>query len=399
MSLRNEAESYKSEIIKFRRHVHMYPELGFQEYKTSAFIKEELEKLGLSHKTYAKTGVTSEIQGELGEGKTILIRADIDALPLQEDNDKPYKSQNDGVFHACGHDVHVACLLAAAKLLVENKANFRGKALLVFQPAEEGPGGATPMIEDGAIGDVNSPNIDAAIALHVTAGEDYEVNTIGVKDGPLTATADEFYIDIIGKGGHGSAPHTAVDPIYVASQVVVQVQGMLGRYVDPMEPRVFTIGKFRGGDRQNIISEKVRLEGTLRTLNRDLRKNLLGKIPSFIETIAEAHGAVAKIEVINGYDVGINDKLLNDYIRGAFKKHYPAENLKEVDKAQLGAEDFFEFGLEGKIPTSMFWLGGGNPEKGMMAANHSNFFDIDEDCLPIGTTVLAQAAMDYLNNE
>jgi amidohydrolase len=395
MNLRQQAENYQENLVNFRRRVHMYPELGFQEFETSKFIQDELKKLGLDPKIYATTGITAEIRGELGEGKTILIRADMDALPMQEDNEAEYKSKIDGVMHACGHDIHVSCLLGVAKLLVDNKSNFRGKVLLVFQPAEEGPGGATPMIKDGAIGELDNPFIDAAISLHVTAGEEMVVNKIAVKDGPLTATADEFYIDILGKGGHGSAPHTAVDPIYVASQIVVQIQGFLTRYVNPMEPNVFTIGKIVGGDRNNIIPAKVSMEATLRTLNRDLRKNLLARIPSFIETISEAHGAIAKVRVVNGYDVGINFKELNDHIREAFKMHYPEEDLIEHDLAQLGAEDFFEFGLEGKIPTAMFWLGGGNEK--FTATNHSNYFDVDEGCLPIGTTILAQAAINYLN--
>ncbi|OLS22304.1 MAG: Thermostable carboxypeptidase 1 [Candidatus Heimdallarchaeota archaeon LC_2] len=409
MDLRKAAEEYKSDLIRIRRHVHMNPELGFLESETSKFIQDELVKLGLEYKLFARTGLTSEIKGEAGDGKTILIRADIDALPLQEDNDTVYKSHNDGVMHACGHDTHIACLLGVAKLLNENKSMFKGKALLVFQPAEEGSklydpsgetsGGAMPMIQEGAIGDIESPKIDAAIALHIVAGdeEDTMYPNISVKDGPLTAAADEIYADIIGKGGHGSAPHSAVDPVYLTSVIVSQLQGMLTRYVDPMEPHVLTFGKIVGGTRQNIIPDSVRIEGTLRTLDRDLREKLLGKIASFIETTAELHGGTANVEIVRGYGVGVNDKMLNDHIRSAFTQYYDKENLIEIEKAQLGAEDFFEFGLQGKLPTSMFWLGGGNREKNMTSPNHSNFFDIDEDSLPIGTVVLAQSALNYLN--
>ncbi|MHA2097774.1 MAG: M20 metallopeptidase family protein [Candidatus Kariarchaeaceae archaeon] len=409
MDLRNAAEKYKGELIRIRRHVHMNPELGFLENDTSKFIQDELTKLRLDYKVFVRTGVTSEIKGELGDGKTILIRADIDALPLQEDNDAEYKSRNDGVMHACGHDTHIACLLGVAKLLNENKDKFKGKAILVFQPAEEGSklydptgeisGGAVPMIKEGAIGDIENPVIDAAIALHIIAGDEDETMypKIGVKDGPLTAAADEIYADIIGRGGHGSAPHAAVDPVYLTSLIVTQLQGMLTRYVDPMEPHVLTFGKIVGGTRQNIIPDSVRIEGTLRTLDRDLRENLLGKIASYIETTAEIHGGTAKVQIMRGYGVGVNDKMLNDHIRSAFTQYYDKENLVEVEKAQLGAEDFYEFGLGGKIPASMFWLGGGNREKNMTSPNHSNFFDIDEESLPIGTTVLAQSAINYLN--
>lgn len=410
MDLRKASEAYKSELIRIRRHVHMNPELGFLENETSKFIQEELTKLGLDYKVFARTGLTSEIKGEAGDGKTILIRADIDALPLQEDNDVEYKSRNDGVMHACGHDTHIACLIGVAKLLLDNKDQFKGKVLLVFQPAEEGSklydptgeisGGAVPMIKEGALGDLENPIIDAAIALHIVAGEEDEVMypKIGVKDGLLTAAADEIYADIIGKGGHGSAPHQAVDPVYLTSIIVSQLQGMLTRYVDPMEPHVLTFGKIVGGTRQNIIPDSVRIEGTLRTLDRELRENLLGKIASFIETTAELHGGTAKVQILRGYGVGVNDKTLNNHIRTAFTQYYDKENLVETEKAQLGAEDFFEFGLEGKLPTSMFWLNAGNREKNMTSPNHSNFFDIDEDSLPIGTTVLAQSAINYLNS-
>ena len=410
MDLRKAAEEYKSELIRIRRQVHMDPELGFLENNTSKLIQDELIKLGLDYKMFARTGLTSEIKGGAGDGKTILIRADIDALPLQEENEVEYKSRNDGVMHACGHDTHIACLLGVAKLLVAHKDNFKGKVLLVFQPAEEGSklydptgeigGGAVPMIKEGALGEVENPIIDAAIALHIVVGDedDYMFPKIGVKDGPLTAAADEIYADIVGRGGHGSAPHAAVDPIYLTSIIVSQLQGMLTRYVDPMEPHVLTFGKIIGGTRQNIIPDSVRIEGTLRTFDRELRENLLGKIASFIETTAEIHGGTAKVQIIRGYGVGVNDKMLNEHIRFAFTQYYDKEHLVEVDRAQLGAEDFYEFGLEGKLPTSMFWLGGGNREKNMISPNHSNFFDIDEDSLPIGTAVLAQSAINYLNS-
>ena len=399
MDIRKLSEEIQDDLVRIRRHVHMNPELGFEEYETSAFIKEELKKVGLTHKTWAKTGITTDIKGELGEGKTLLIRADIDALPLQEDNDVPYKSKNDGKMHACGHDTHVACVLGVANILNKNKDKFKGKVRLIFQPAEEGPGGATPMIEEGAIGDKENPEVDAAIALHIIAGEkEIEVGNIGVKDGALTAAADEVSIHVTGKGGHGSAPHGAIDPIYISAQIIVAIQGFLSRTVDPTDPVVFTVGKIVAGDRQNIISEKATMHGTLRTLDLDLRKRLYKGITNVAEKTAEIYGGKAETNILPGYTVGYNDRNLNKYIKKAFEKYYDTKNIISAEKPTMGAEDFFEFGLEGKIPTAMFWLGGGNEEKGFVTHNHSNYFDIDEDSLAIGTTVLAESALMYLSD-
>ncbi len=393
---KDKAESIKDELIAHRRWAHMHPEPGFKEFETSNYIKEQLSKLGLEYREVAGTGIVCDIKGH-EDGRTLLIRADIDALPLQEDNDVPYKSLNDGMMHACGHDTHIACLLGTAKLLSGLRESFKGTARLVFQPAEEGPGGATPMVKDGAIGDPENPDIDAAIALHVTAGEDMLVNTIGIKDGPLTAGADEIYVDIIGKGGHGSAPHEAIDPVYVAAQIITQVQGYLSRFVNTFDPVVMTFGKVVGGDRQNIISERVRMEGTLRTFSRDLRKRMYKELPKLFSNIAKTYGAEAKTEIITGYGVGINDPELNKLLREVFKENYGEKGIMEQEYPTMGAEDFFEFGLDGKIPTMMFWLGGGNKERGMLAPNHSNYFDIDEDCLPMGTALLTGTAVKYLS--
>lgn len=372
----------------------MYPELGFEEFETSKYVKERLTELGLSYKQFAKTGLTVEIEGSAGPGKTVLIRADMDALPLQEDTDAVYKSKHDGKMHACGHDTHITCLLGVATILSQKRSEFKGKALLVFQPAEEGPGGAKPMIEEGAVGDVNNPIHDACLSLHV---DNSPVNTISLKDGHLTSAADEIYIDIKGAGGHGSTPHKAVDPVYIAGQLIVGLQGFITRTVDPMFPHILTVGKVVGGTRNNIIAETARMECTLRTTDRDTRTQLSKSLPTFIKQIAAAHGGSANVEFGFGYDIGNNDIELNKIIREVAIAEYGPEIVLEGE-GTLGAEDYFEFGLGGKIPATMFWLGGGNPEKGMTHDNHSNFFDIDEDCLPLGTTILTAAAMKYLNS-
>ncbi|MFV2016295.1 MAG: M20 family metallopeptidase, partial [Candidatus Heimdallarchaeota archaeon] len=220
---------------------------------------------------------------------------------------------------------------------------------------------------------------------------------IVVMNGVTSAAADEIYVTIKGKGGHGSAPHHAVDPVYLSGLIMVALQGYLSRFVDPMEPMVLTIGKIEGGNRQNIISETARMEGTLRTMNRELREKLLEVIPEFITSTAKAHGAEAEVEIVVGYDVGINDEGMNNLVKEAFSETYPDYKIVEKDKGMLGAEDFYEFGLGNSIPIAMFALGGGNEEKGFVGDNHSNYFDIDEDCLPIGTTTLVTTAIKFLN--
>lgn len=405
MSIRNEAEQLEQYLVQIRRTIHENPELGFQEYETTKLICQELDKLQIPYvKEVALTGIVASLEGGKGPGKTLLIRADMDALPLIEETTLPFKSKNEGVFHACGHDSHVSCLLGAASLLKKKQGEFKGTVKFVFQPAEEtstvydknGSGGAAPMIKE-------KPDLfkhDAALALHVTASvqEDAEVGKIAIKDGPFTGSADEFYVTVKGKGGHASAPHTAIDPVYIASQIYVALEGYLTRTVDPIEPYVFTVGKIVGGFRNNIISETCRMECTLRTLNEEVRQPLLKNIPEFMKNIAKSFGGDADVEVVRGYPVGYNSSELNSHIAKTVKEQYGEQALVIQKKAQLGAEDFFEFGFANKIPIAMFWLGGANKSKGMIHTNHSNYFDFDEKALPMGTTVLVGTTLSYLNS-
>ena len=404
MTIRNDAEQMEQYLIQIRRKIHENPELGFKEYETTKLICAELDRLQIPYqKEVALTGVVATLQGGKGPGKTLLIRADMDALPLIEDTSLSFKSKNHGVFHACGHDSHVSCLLGTATLLKKKQSEFKGTVKFVFQPAEEtstvydegGSGGAGPMIKE-------RPDLfkhDAALALHVKSSvEDYtQLGKIAIKDGPFSGSADEFYVTVRGKGGHASSPHIAIDPVFIASQIYVSLQGYLSRTVDPIEPYVFTVGKINGGFRNNIISEICRMECTLRTLNEELRLGLVKKIPEFMKNIAKSYGGDAEVELVMGYPVGANSIELNSHIAKTVKELYGEKALVVQEKAQLGAEDFFEFGFKNKIPISMFLLGGANREKGMIHDNHSNYFDFDEKALPIGTAVLTGTAMSYLN--
>lgn len=406
MSIASDAEKLQSYLVEIRRKIHENPELGFKEYETVKLITSELDKLGVSYKSgIALTGVVATLEGGKGPGKTLLIRADMDALPLIEETNLPFKSKNEGVFHACGHDSHVSCLLGAIKLLKDRKEEFKGKIKFVFQPAEEtstvydknGSGGALPMIQEAP----EEFKVDASLALHIVSSEedDDDLGKISIKDGPYTGSADELFVKIIGKGGHASAPHSAIDPVYIASQVNVAVQGFLSRTVDPVEPHVFTTGKIAGGFRHNIISETCTMECTLRTLNEELRAKLLKEIPEFIKSIAKAYGGSADVNVVKGYPVGKNDAKMNVHIAKTVRELFGEEYLVYKEKAILGAEDFYEFGFKNKIPIAMFWLGGSNKAEGKVHHNHSNYFDFDERAMPYGTATLVGTAISYLNSE
>lgn len=397
MDLRKEAKSIESKLIEYRRQIHMNPELGFEEYKTSEYICKVLDNQGIEYRNkIAKTGVVATIKGN-GEGRRIMIRADMDALPLQEENDVPYKSKIDGKMHACGHDAHVACLLGAAELLNNHKDEFKGIVDLLFQPAEEGPGGAVPMIQEGAIGDSSKPHIDAALALHVAVMK--ESGYIGVKDGPISGSADEIFVTVMGKGGHASAPHLTTDPVFVAMQIGIAIQGWLSRMFDPVQPRVITFGKIHGGSRNNIIGTSCKMDGTLRTLNEELRESIKSKLPGFVSSVAETYGSTAVTEIKTGYGVGVNAKEINDHIRKTYSDLFGKEKIIEIENPGLGAEDFFDFSLKGKIPVAMFRLDTRNEERGIISQNHSSTRDIDEDALHIGAATLAGTAMSFLNSK
>lgn len=412
MSIIDEVRELQDFLIKTRRTIHQNPELGFEEIETAALICTELDSLHIPYtKEIAITGIIGIIEGKKGPGKTLLLRADMDALPLPEDTNLEFKSKNNGVFHACGHDSHVACLLTTAKLLKKHENDWAGKVMLVFQPAEEGSmvydptgkisGGALPMIMEAGdiLGNKDNPKIDGALALHVISSPHPRdaLGKIGIEDGPFTGSSDELHVTIKGKGGHASAPHTAVDPVYVASQVNVAIQGWLTRTLNPMEPVVITFGKIMGGHRHNIISEICEMDGTLRTLNEEIRDKVLGGIGEFISDIAKAYGATADVTIMRGYPVGHNSKKMNDLIRESVAELYGNEAIFDYG-AILGSEDFFEFGFRNRIPIAMFWLGGSNAEKNMIHENHSNYFDYDEEALVIGTSVLFSTALKFLNS-
>ena len=386
------AQEIKDEIADIRHQIHMNPELGFEEKETSELVVKHLEALGIEYKkNVAKFGVVALIKGEAGDGPTIGIRADMDALALQEENDIPYKSKIDGKMHACGHDAHVAILIGVAKILVKLKSKLKGNIKLFFQPAEEGLGGAKPMVEAGALKD---PDVSAVIALHVES--DTPTGKIQVKDGSLTASADEFWIDIVGKGGHAAYPHETKDPIIIGSHLVNTIQTISSRNTDPVHPVIVTVGTFHAGSAFNIIPETARMTGTIRALLPEVREATHKHLQRIVKGAEETFDAKITLGIKLGYAPGINSASLNVFLRNAAEELIGKDNIIEAEYPGMGAEDFFEFSDNYRLPVTMFWLGSRNEEKGIVAPGHNPKFNVDDDALPIGSSILSLTAIKYL---
>ena len=381
-------ESLKGELILLRRYFHRYPELGFQEKNTKLIIEGYLLKfLSLENlRVFAETGVSAVLKGK--EGKTILLRADMDALPIQEENDVPYRSKIDGVMHACGHDGHMAMLMVAAKILSRHREELKGNVKFVFQPSEEKlPGGAKIMIEQGVLG---NPKPDMAFALHLST--DAPVGTIGLKSGPILAFCDGFEMTVIGKGGHVAFPHQAVDAIEICGHILDAWKTILTREISPMEPVVIQIGIFKGGTASNVIAEKVEIRGTVRASNSQLRGFIAERMKMMAVGIAKAMRAEAAFNYYEGYPALINDGTAIDFVSFVAGE---IKNFKIVEtKPEMGGEDFAYF-LQ-QIPGCLAWLGAANNEKGLNAPHHSSRFNFDEDALLLGTEVLVKTVLEYL---
>ncbi|MNW94912.1 putative hydrolase YxeP [compost metagenome] len=389
LALDQDVKALADQMIQDRRDFHMYPELGFEETRTAAKIVEALRAAGIDEiqTGVAKTGVVALIRGR-APGKTVLLRADIDALPVTELNDIPYRSRHDGKMHACGHDAHTAMLLATARVLHARRAEFDGIVKLVFQPAEEGPGGALPMIEEGVM---ENPKVDAALGLHIWNLA--EVGTIGVRSGPVMANTDEFTLTLRGRGGHGAMPHLSVDAITVAGQVISALQNIVSRQVSPLESAVVTIGTIHGGERHNIIAHEVTMTGTVRTFAPEVGEAVPGMIERIIRGITTGMGAEYDLEYHRVYPATINDPRISDLVRDAAAKVVGWDNVMEAE-ASMGGEDMAYF-LQ-KVPGCYFFVGSANPAKGLTNPHHHPAFDIDEAAMPIGVQVMVQATLDTL---
>ncbi len=380
------AKQLKTEIIAIREQIHANPELSFEEYNTSLLVENYLKDLGLNPQRIANTGVWAMINGNGKSHKTIALRADLDALPITEKGNHTYISKNEGVMHACGHDVHTACLLGAAKILVSIRDQMEGNIKLVFQPGEEKlPGGASLLIKEGIL---ENPKVDAIIGQHVMPF----INTgnVGFKKGLYMASTDELYITIHGKGGHGAMPYLGVDPVAVTAQVIVALQQLVSRKASAIIPTVLTFGKINSdGGATNVIPNSVKIEGTLRTLDETWRAKAHQHIREICEHTAAAFGATAEVKIEVGYPYLKNDVPLTSHAMDAANTYLGNSQVKELD-IWMAAEDFAYYSQE--VPACFYRLGTRNEAKGYTSSVHTNTFDIDADAIETGIGLMAYLA-------
>jgi amidohydrolase len=389
ITLSPEVAQLTESVIDLRRTLHQWPELGFQEKRTSALVAERLQALGIEVRTgVAQTGVLGTLRGN-GEGKTVLLRADMDGLPIEEASGAPYASQNRGVMHACGHDGHIAILLTVAKVLAHRRERFTGTVKFAFQPAEElPPGGAKGMIEEGVL---EHPRVDATFGLHLWNG--LPVGKIGVDEGPIMASVDRFDIVIKGVGSHGAYPHTGVDPIVIGSHVVATLQTVVSREVPPLAAVVVTVGTFHGGTAFNVIPSHAELSGTVRTIDARIRDEMPARIERIVRGITSGMRAEYSFNYAYGYPVTVNDVNRAQLARRVAGAILGDANVVSAGMT-MGAEDMSYF-LDA-VPGCYLRLGSGNPDKGLIHPHHSALFNFDEAALPIGVQVLADLTLAYL---
>jgi amidohydrolase len=384
------AKSYKADTIAIRRHLHQHPELSFQEYNTAAFIKQQLENLGISTITpTTETGWVALIEGKNPDKKVVALRADMDALPITEANEVPYKSKNPGVMHACGHDCHTASLLTTTKILNELKNQFEGTIKLIFQPAEEKtPGGASLMIKAGAL---QNPAPSKIIGQHVMPW--LPVGKIGFKSGLYMASADELYITVKGKGGHGAMPHINIDPVLIASHMIVALQQVVSRMADPKIPSVLSFGKVVANGATNVIPNEVYIEGTFRTMDEPWRKKALEQMKKLATGLVESMGGTVDFDIHHGYPFLVNEPALTKRMQAAATNYVGKENVVDLD-IWMAAEDFAYYTQQ--MDGCFYRLGTRNEEKGIISSVHTPTFDVDEDALEIGSGLMAWLAIQEL---
>ncbi len=383
--LLKEEEEY---LINMRREFHKNPEASWEEYETSKRVKKELDKLGLSYTSCADTGVTALIEGGK-DGKTLALRADMDALEIEEEAEVEFKSQNEGLMHACGHDGHTAMLLTAARVLVKIKDQLQGNVKLIFQPAEERVEGARELVKEGVM-----KGVDAAFGIHLWS--DLQAGKINVEPGPRMASGDYVLIDFIGKGGHGSLPQQTVDPIPAASSFIINSQAVVSRESSPLDPVVFTIGQIDSGSRFNIIPSKAHLEGTLRCFSEESREKASRAIERYAEKIARSYRAQAEVEVKAGTPPTINDPKITEIAQKAAEKTVGSSNLVSLEKT-TGSEDMAYYLRE--VPGCFAFVGAGFEDEEKNYPHHHPKFNLNEDSLLIGASLYVNFALNYFGNE
>jgi len=380
------ASKYADEFISIRHYLHAHPELSFKEFETSEFVQKKLTEWNIPFTTMATTGVVGIIEGKEPNSKVTALRADMDALPIKELNDVTYKSINDGVMHACGHDVHTTCLLGASKILNQLKEEWFGTIKLIFQPGEEkNPGGASLLIKEGVL---KNPAPDSIFALHVHPG--LPVGKLSFRSGMVMASADEIYITIKGKGGHAAAPHLTADTILIASQLVVNLQQVISRMNDPLNPSVLSITSIQGGNTTNVIPSEVKLIGTFRAMNEQWRFKAHELIKGICKNTAAMGGAEIDVHIDVGYPFVTNNEELTVTAKRKAEEFAGEGNVEETE-IRMGAEDFAFYSH--KIPACFFRLGVGNKEKNITSGVHTPYFNVDERAIEIGVGIMAWLAV------
>ena len=378
-------------LIEIRRHIHAHPELSFEEKKTAAFVEEQLRSMGLEPQRMASTGVVCVIEGGK-PGPVVALRGDMDALPIKEENEASYCSQNDGVMHACGHDVHTTCVLGAAMVLNELKADLNGSVKLIFQPGEEKlPGGASIMIKEGAL---ENPKPEAIFGQHVFP--ELDAGKVGFRAGKYMASADEVYLTVRGKGGHAALPHKNIDPVAAAAQVLIALQQVASRKANPLLPTVLSFGKIEANGATNVIPDKVEIAGTFRTFDEEWRAEAHEEIKRIAEQTAASFGAACDVRVEKGYPFVHNDEALTERARRSAEAYLGKENVVDLEMRATG-EDFSYYSQV--MPGSFHRLGVRNEAKGIVHPVHTPQFDVDESCLEIGSGLMAWLAIEELNSK
>ncbi len=384
------ASAYAGDVLDIRRYLHQYPELSFKEVGTAAFIASKLDEIGISYESgIAKTGIVALIRGNNPESKTIALRADMDALPIIEKNDIAYRSKNEGIMHACGHDVHMACLLGAARVLNEIRNEFSGTIKLLFQPSEESyPGGAKVMIEEGVL---ENPAPELIFGQHVFP--ELEAGKIGLRPGKYMASTDEVFITVKGKGGHGAIPDKVIDPVLIASHIVIALQQIVSRKSKPTMPTVVSFGKIYSDGQTNIIPDEVKLEGIIRTFDEEWREEIKNTIRKIACGLAESMGGSCDVFIDQGYPAVVNDEQLTVRAKKYAEDYLGKENVVDLEM-RMTAEDFSYFAQ--RLPGCFFRLGTGNIEEGITSNLHSATFNVDESSMEIGTGIMAWFAVNEL---
>ena len=385
------AQSIFSEVVANRRHIHANPELSFLEYNTSAFIKRQLDSLGIDWQEMANTGIVALIKGAIPSDNVIALRADIDALPITEVEGRSYGSKNEGVMHACGHDVHSSSLLGTAKILQSLKDQFAGTIKLIFQPGEEKlPGGASIMIKEGVL---ENPTPQAIVGQHVMPL--IEAGKVGFRSGKYMASTDELYVTVKGKGGHGAQPQQNIDPIVITAHIITALQQIVSRIADPKIPTVLSFGKIIANGATNVIPNEVKLEGTFRTFDENWRVEAHQKMKKMAEGIAESMGGSCDFEVANGYPFLVNNEALTGEVKSYAEDYLGKENVVDLDMWMAGED----FAFYSQLTDACFYrLGTRNEKQGITASVHTPDFDIDEKALSLSTGLMAYIAIKQLGN-